>query len=294
MKKNLLLTIVFSLLLNGVLYSQIELQNGSFEEPADGVKYTGDGSGGGGPSKMDDNLTGWWADAFATDCGRESPRTEGQIPDGTYVGFAFNNDEGSIWNLAGTVEEGLRDLYLTCYVQESWPQNIEGMSVVIKFATYDGDDPNEFAVIDILQEDWDKSDADENGFVFYEFFEILPTSTVGQNLLIGFDIETESAENTWVNFDLFELEVNTVTGVANTVMSNHSKIYPNPARDLIKIETNVEELSEYRLVNISGKEMISGTVNNNESLNVSSLDKGIYFLNIQNSLGVEVIKTVIK
>lgn len=294
MKKNLFLTILFSLLLNGILYSQIEFQNGSFEDPDNDIKYSADGSGGGSPTKMDNNLTGWWADAFATDCGRESPRTEGTIPDGKYVGFAYNNDGGSVWNLAGTVEPGKRDLTLTCYVQESWPQGLSGlMSIIIKFATYEGSDPSEFELVDSLSLDWDNTDADENGFVLYEFLEILPSTTEGKNLLIGFDIATVGTDGTWVNFDNFELSVYSVTGVQNISLKN-TKVYPSPAKDYITIDTKTDELSDYCLMNIAGKKMLTGSVNCNDRIDVSSLNNGVYFLNIHNSLGSEVIKTMIK
>lgn len=294
MKKNLLLTGVFSLILNGVMYSQIEFQNGSFEDPDDEVKYTANGSGGGNPTKMDDLLTGWWAEATATDCGRESVKTEGTVPDGRYVGFAFNNDSATIWNLAGTVAPGMRDLHLTFYVQESWPQNIVDMSVIIKFATYEGSDPAEFVLVDSLSQLWDKTNADENGFVFYEFSEVLPSITEGKNLLIGFDIATIDGTPTWVNFDNFVLDASIVIGVQNTSPANNTRVYPNPASEFINIGTKVNEVSAYRLTDISGKEILTGYVNKNGRIDVSSLQKGIYLLNIYNSLGSEVIKTVIK
>jgi hypothetical protein len=294
MKKNLLLTSVFSLLLNGVLFSQIVFQNGSFEMPDDSIKYTANGLGGGNPTKMDDNLIGWWADTSATDCGRESVKAEGTVPDGRYVGFAFNNDSASIWNLAGKVEPGMRDLYLTFYVQESWPQNLTDMTIVIKFATYEGTDTTGYVVVDSLGQLWDKTTADVNGFVFYEFSEVLPATTEGKNLLISFDIARIDPANTWVNFDNFELGVSLVVGIQNTSVANNTKVYPNPASDFINIGTKVNEVSTYRLIDVSGKEMLTGFVNNNGRIDVSSLQKGIYLLYMHNSLGTEVIKTVIK
>ncbi len=294
MRKNYFFTILFSLALNSMLFSQLEIQNGSFEDPDDEVKYSADGSGGGGPTKMDDNLTGWWADANATDCGRESVKVEGEIPDGRYVGFAYNNDGGSIWNKAGTVETGMRGLSLSFYVQESWPQDVTGMTIATMFATYEGDDPTGFELVDSLTQEWDKTEADENGYVLYEFETELPETTEGKNLLIGFDIVTEGTDGTWVNFDNFELEVSSVASNVESTSMAVTRVYPNPANGYITVETKNNGPVPYQLIDITGKVSLSGLINDKERIDVGSLGKGIYFLNIQHKIGTEIIKTVIK
>jgi hypothetical protein len=290
MKKNLLLTCVLSLLLSGGLYSQVAIQNGDFELPANSTKYKADGTG---ASKFNGNVPGWWASPGATDCGRE----------GSHVGYAHNQDSygtankdsGSVWSLAGTVETDNRNLDLTFSAQESWPQDITG-DILIILATYTGTDTIGFTVVDTLSQAWDKTTADGNGFVEYTFSYTLPVDAEGKNLLIGFDITNAyAATETWVNFDNFVLAVSPViAGIKNGSQANNTSVYPNPTSDYITIETKVNESSKYSLVHSTGKEMLTGYVNNNERIDVSSLDGGIYFLNIHNSLGSEVIKTVIK
>jgi hypothetical protein len=71
-------------------------------------------------------------------------------------------------------------------------------------------------------------------------------------------------------------------------------VFPNPASEYINIETNVNEVSAYKLTDISGKEILTGYIKNNGRIDVSSLQSGIYSLNIHNSLGSEMIKMVIK
>jgi hypothetical protein len=290
MKKNLLLTCVLSLLLSGVSFSQLAIQNGDFALPADGAKYKADGSG---TPRFNNNVPGWWASPGAGDCGRE----------GSYVGYAHNrdsynavthpSDSGSIWAVAGTVQPGLRSLSLTFTGSESWPQGtaLASADILIMFATYTGTDTVGFTIVsDTLRQPWDASNPD------YTFTYDLPASTEGKNLLIGFDVANPAAE-TWLNFDNFVLTASATTpptGIKNGSQANNTSLYPNPTSDYITIETKVNESSKYSLIHSTGKEMLTGYVNNNERIDISSLDRGIYFLNIQNSLGSEVIKTVIK
>ena len=56
-------------------------------------------------------------------------------------------------------------------------------------------------------------------------------------------------------------------------------IYPNPAKDFININTNAVKY-EYQLINSLGQVVISGTANGEYQLNISGINKGIYFLKV--------------
>jgi hypothetical protein len=129
-----------------------------------------------------------------------------------------------------------------------------------------------------------------------EFIIPAGASYAGHNLVIEIDCNTpsETNDNTWITVDNFELTKIEVTKVQNASLAKNTMVFPNPASDFINIETEVNEVSAYRLTDISGKEMLTGYVNKNGRIDVSSLRSGIYLLNIHNSLGTEVIKTVIK
>ena len=56
-------------------------------------------------------------------------------------------------------------------------------------------------------------------------------------------------------------------------------IYPNPAKDVININTNAVRY-EYQLINGLGQVVISGTSNGAQQINVSNINKGMYFLKV--------------
>ena len=74
-----------------------------------------------------------------------------------------------------------------------------------------------------------------------------------------------------------------VTAEVNTIgleeMEVMFAIYPNPAKDVININTNAVKY-EYQLINSLGQVVISGTSNGAQQINVSDLNKGMYFLKV--------------
>ena len=74
-----------------------------------------------------------------------------------------------------------------------------------------------------------------------------------------------------------------VTAEVNTIgleeMEVMFAIYPNPAKDVININTNAVKY-EYQLINSLGQVVISGTSNGAQQINVSDINKGMYFLKV--------------
>ena len=56
-------------------------------------------------------------------------------------------------------------------------------------------------------------------------------------------------------------------------------LYPNPTRDILNIETNSATKLNYTVINYLGQVVKSGSIENN-SLNVSNLNAGVYILQI--------------
>ena len=71
-------------------------------------------------------------------------------------------------------------------------------------------------------------------------------------------------------------EVSTIGLGEETVMF---AIYPNPAKDFININTNAVKY-EYQLINGLGQIVVSGTANGECQINVSDINKGVYFLKV--------------
>ena len=65
-------------------------------------------------------------------------------------------------------------------------------------------------------------------------------------------------------------------------------MYPNPANESVRLELNTNEFSEYRgmVVSLTGQLMMEFAFVQNQTIDVSVLDPGMYFVEIQNNKGV--------
>ena len=84
--------------------------------------------------------------------------------------------------------------------------------------------------------------------------------------------------------EFYDFDSNVVNGIlriSNPILSNENfsaekiKIHPNPVKNIIYIE-NITD-SNYEICDITGKRVLNG---NNSEINVSSLEKGVYFLKV--------------
>ena len=60
-------------------------------------------------------------------------------------------------------------------------------------------------------------------------------------------------------------------------------VSPVPAVDALTIHTSLEGTFSYTIYEMSGKIILEGEAKNGESLNVSNLAQGVYFLKVNNS-----------
>ena len=72
---------------------------------------------------------------------------------------------------------------------------------------------------------------------------------------------------------------NTTTSTSNSAFGD-KMLYPNPAVDILNVNPNFGTLkSTYRITNLLGQVITSGTIKNN-SINIISLKKGIYLIEL--------------
>ncbi len=86
-------------------------------------------------------------------------------------------------------------------------------------------------------------------------------------------------------FNFATLSVNDVQ-----LTENQLEIYPNPASDMINIQTN-SNISNVAIYNISGKKVLQA---NRTDINISRLSQGMYILKITSDNGAQITKRFIK
>ncbi len=83
------------------------------------------------------------------------------------------------------------------------------------------------------------------------------------------------------------------TGITESAPSPAPSLFPNPATDAVTITTNTEEPSEVSLYDITSRMLLHQRFTRSTSINIESLAKGIYLLEIAS--GTErVIRKIVK
>jgi hypothetical protein len=84
-----------------------------------------------------------------------------------------------------------------------------------------------------------------------------------------------------------------LTSNIQTIKQNTFNVSPNPTNGLIKINSNNEGETHYSILNESGQEVKSGTINSKlDYIDLIDVSEGIYFIKIQNETGIEVKKII--
>ena len=95
----------------------------------------------------------------------------------------------------------------------------------------------------------------------------------------------------------FVVELSIVLEIEGTDISNKISIYPNPVIDFLTIEVDGIDLRNISILNSYGQEIKIIPVEDNivsKTIDLSSLNKGIYFIKISSQNGKSTIKKIIK
>lgn len=98
--------------------------------------------------------------------------------------------------------------------------------------------------------------------------------------------------STEVFYDNISLQEDVTASVDDAFASNF-KVYPNPARDFINIESKNIKVSSVDMYNVLGAKVQSSELTNNR-VNVSNLVKGVYFMKINAEEGSVTKKVVVQ
>ncbi len=103
---------------------------------------------------------------------------------------------------------------------------------------------------------------------------------------------TPNADGTYTLSDVTKPAVITAnfvlpTGVEEIPAGNTLKIYPNPAKDELRIESGDLRVENVEILDVSGKKLSKSDIHiSANSVNVSTLPKGMYFIQIKTDKGV--------
>lgn len=79
------------------------------------------------------------------------------------------------------------------------------------------------------------------------------------------------------------ISLSSTLGIENFSNTNKLSIYPNPSSDIIKIQTNSYEKEEIQIYNSIGQLIKTSTILNNDKIDVSGFNNGIYFIRLKNN-----------
>jgi len=83
-------------------------------------------------------------------------------------------------------------------------------------------------------------------------------------------------------------------GIQQLAAATALSVYPNPARDVIRVN-GIQESGAYKLLDMVGRVLQTGTVDNvNNEVNLKSVAKGVYLLEVNNNGGQKTISKIIK
>ena len=100
----------------------------------------------------------------------------------------------------------------------------------------------------------------------------------------------------WADLNLYYGSLNPTQESLSTdeFLASSFKVYPNPANNYITIESNNMEISGIVIYDILGKNVLVQKQLKNNSVNVSALNRGVYFIKISADNNSSTKKIILK
>ena len=81
-------------------------------------------------------------------------------------------------------------------------------------------------------------------------------------------------------------------GIKESVLDNNIKIYPNPTKDNLTIETNSNTEQRLEIINLIGQTVYTIYINKKATINTSAFANGVYILKLSSDKETVVRKFV--
>ncbi|MBE9467306.1 MAG: DUF4465 domain-containing protein [Bacteroidetes bacterium] len=249
-------------------------------------------------SNLTDTLTAGYTNQYSAYAGEGAESSKNYC-----VAFTFANDTVSL-----TTPTTVSGVYFTNNTYAALSMR-DGDAYTKKFGGADGNDPDWFKIsifgVDDSNNNTDTIDFyladfrfDDNGsdYIVKDWKWADLTSLGNINKIVFFLSSTDNGDygmNTPSYFCLDNLN-GTRTGINNFVINNNSvTVYPNPFRNSINID-GINDIKQIYVTDISGKLVYNSNSNfNNNQIDLSSLTRGFYFINIKTQNKI-ITKKIIK
>ena len=72
------------------------------------------------------------------------------------------------------------------------------------------------------------------------------------------------------------------------------KLYPNPAQNNFTVDLIDNTKQQLQIFDLTGKQILQQTITSKTTVDVSSLDNGVYFVLLKNQTGISTQKIVVQ
>ncbi|MBL7814692.1 MAG: T9SS type A sorting domain-containing protein [Saprospiraceae bacterium] len=114
-------------------------------------------------------------------------------------------------------------------------------------------------------------------------YSIAPTTGTNSTNMVGKSVLSNQNETE-------QIELSSAVNYGKLQQKSIS-ISPNPVLDVLTIN-NLKEDANISILNLQGQKMYNQLINGNQSVNVSQLSKGVYFIKIEQATGQKVLKFI--
>ena len=128
-----------------------------------------------------------------------------------------------------------------------------------------------------------------DSFIVYDANTLERINNTGTDLAAGFYLIKAFRNNCVFEYGPYSIKLITKTNHATPL---NVAVYPIPFSNLLHISCNVNEQSNYQILNLSGRIIAQGLLDQELSIETSELQSGIYLLKIGNAYDQKVIKII--
>ena len=124
---------------------------------------------------------------------------------------------------------------------------------------------------------------------YYTLYTTSFTASIGGNYLT---IEPLNLAYFWYGLDDFSLVPSSTMAINEMSLSNYFKVFPNPTNSFITISSQLAVDATFEILDIKGKLLFQGKVENNSKIDISQLQSGFYLIKISSENQKQTFKII--